>query len=67
MIDHDIPPPPSRNKYPWRSLEIGDSFHIKCGTEEGARAQAYNAAKRYGIVVRTCCEPGGGCRVWRVA
>ena len=52
-------------KYPWRLLEVGDSFKVdrKDMKREGARPWP---PKSLGIKV-SCRKEGDGMRVWRIA
>lgn len=53
-------------KYPWRQMEIGDSFFV-CGLKAAQLSgTAHNAAKITGFKFAARSEPGG-VRVWRVA
>ena len=62
-IDHGIPLPP-RTRWPWESMEVGDSFKVDTPPAE-FRGGVYGSAKNYGIQVATRAE-GNGVRVWRV-
>jgi hypothetical protein len=46
-----------------RALEVGDSFVIN--TKATTRVQAYTAAKRIGITIRTRTTDDDKVRVWR--
>ena len=67
QVDKEIPIPKpatgNKAKYPWETMEIGDSFLSVTRT---MRSIASSAGKRYGkkFVVRKCPE---GFRIWRVA
>lgn len=67
QIDKAIPIPPvasgNKSKYPWKTMEIGDSF---LGVTKTMPSLASWASKRTGrkFTVRKCPE---GFRVWRVA
>jgi hypothetical protein len=72
-IDKNVPLPPNAGKpgggkYPWASMEIGDSFFAP--GKVGARVAT--AGKRGGgqskFTIRTVTENGvRGVRVWRIA
>ncbi len=56
-------------KYPWRELEIGDSFFVAAPNGRSISSSAWHAQRRYGftLVVRTREENGvKGVRVWRI-
>lgn len=68
-IDRGIPMPkrPSAQKYPWRKLEVGESFFVPC---EGKRiqefqSQTWNAGRAHNRKFATRRE-NGGIRVWRI-
>jgi len=59
------PPTRIRNTYPFRTMQVGDSFtipkdRIPCGSFHGN-------AQRYGIKIATKRLPNGALRVWRIA
>lgn len=65
-LDHDIPVPHLRSKYPWRSMKVGDSFFVS--QPRGDRNSTY-WQKTLGIKVvsRVLIENGiKGRRYWRV-
>lgn len=72
QIDKDIPLPSSRgrgnrhSKYPWRELEVGDSFLHECLEQRLVGAQAASVARRLGHKYATRKTPEG-IRVWRIA
>lgn len=68
-----IPPAPARavfSKYPWRALDIGESFLAKTGSLKATYRNMHSLARNAGIrlgktfVVRRTPE---GVRVWRTA
>ena len=71
-----VPPMPNRgpyNIYPWKEMEVGDSFLLVPKDGESLRGlmrrinpQALNAKKRLGRTF-TCRTVENGVRVWRVA
>lgn len=61
-IDKRIPLPDRSTKYPWREMEIGDSF---CCNTEVIRSGAVSAGKRYGLKF-TVKKEGDHFRVWRI-
>ena len=76
-VESGIPAPMSyrhdnRRLYPWREMEVGDSFHVPARPDEDVTklqvamsATAGGAARRMGTryTVRQEC---GGVRIWRV-
>jgi len=68
-VDKGVPIPnfrtaPRKSKYPWRDLEVGDSFLVPDTTSERFGPQAREAGLRLGrkFTVRKVEE---GVRVWR--
>lgn len=73
-IDHDVPPPPDRRKYPWESMKVGDSFFVDCKPHEReSRAdRAFSSglkwARRNGVDAKfSVRSERTGIRVWRIA
>ena len=69
-IDKGVPVPKivrgrAPYKYPWLSMEIGDSFVMVASTTNRASSRASGAGKKYGrrFTIRKTSE---GFRVWRV-
>lgn len=72
-IDKGVPTPTtsaagSKPLYPWRSMDVGDSFYVE-GVPRGTIGSSANgAAARIGGGVRfTVRKEGVGVRVWRVS
>lgn len=63
-IDIGVPLPDVRIRYPWKQLNIGDSFFVHSKTDMNAAAS--QASKRLGMRF-TCRAVDGGIRVWRIA
>jgi hypothetical protein len=63
-IEKNIPVPPARGNpiYPWKHMDIGDSFLV----EKANATNLHYAAKRSGIKIRIR-KTDFGIRVWRVA
>lgn len=59
-----IPPKPNYTKYPWRDMDVGDSFYVAGKTIHTIRGSMVNANKRINreFVAR---QEGDGVRVWR--
>lgn len=73
-IERGIPVPQPRGgraKYPWRDMQVGDSFYIEASSDK-RRAQravsncAVSAGRRIGAKFSTRFVDGG-IRVWRVS
>lgn len=65
QVDKNIPVPTERSKrskYPWRELQVGDSFLI----EPQMRSSMAGLAARFGMKITTAND-GGKVRVWRIA
>lgn len=68
-IEKGIPIPPKRrspvaNRYPWRNMEIGDSFYADVDVLQ-VQSNAYQTGKALGrrFFVK---QQGSGVRVWRI-
>ena len=71
-IEKNIPVPSSRGRvaiYPFREMEVGDSFAVPGMKQPVLSNLACQAAKRIGDGRRysTRRQPDGSIRVWRVA
>lgn len=72
-IEKGVPlpaPAGARNKYPWRTMEVGDSFFVANISTGGFGGTLAGAAARSGhrFTQRTVTENGvRGVRVWRIA
>ena len=68
QIEKSIPTPTTRTgtKYPFASMDVGDSFYAGPRDMEGARVSSYAYANRHNVKFRTGRE-GDGLRVWRIA
>lgn len=72
QIEKNVPLPPKsqpgrKEKYPFREMEVGDSFLV---TDQKKQPSVTGAGKKYGMtfVSRTVVEGGvKGYRVWRTA
>lgn len=59
------------SKYPWKEMEIGDSFFVPCAPSEDPKKKRASVASiaKYGLgngSYQTAIE-GNGVRVWRTA
>lgn len=64
IIEKGVPIPveDGRNKYPWKVMEVGDSFSIpKLTVSTGATNERYKPKK---FISR---KDGDGYRIWRIA
>lgn len=71
-IEKGVPAPRTRPhpKYPFRQMEVGDSFFYAGGTAQQLRAASNYYRIRYGLrfVARAAVADGAyGARCWRVA
>ena len=68
-IDNDVPMPDSMNsgrrKYPWRDMQIGESF-FGTGMDIHSLTKSRSDAERRTGYKFTCRTVDGGVRVWRV-
>ena len=70
-IEKGVPIPPRRQsggapmKYPWKDLQIGDSFFVPKQTVHPFSGQANTTGKRFNMKFTLRAE-NGGVRVWRV-
>jgi hypothetical protein len=69
-IQNNIPVPAiirtRDSKYPWHSMQVGDSFFVADFTVKQLAGTAYAAAKRHSTKY-TIRSIDGGVRVWRTA
>ena len=65
-IDKDIPTPQTkeRNSYPYKVMEVGESFLVPGGKLQVVCNANYRASKKLGRKFIARCEEGG-VRVWR--
>lgn len=69
-IDKDIPTPPlfaDHSKWPFRQMEVGDSFFVPTGSDAHSAASAMsNANYKYKPKKWTKRTLNGGIRIWRI-
>ena len=68
-VEHNIPIPNRRNKYPWNKMGIWDSFFVPGKTIKDLRACASAYTRRHPAVrfaFRRVDGVYGGVRVWRI-
>lgn len=64
---HPVPKDRRRWKYPWRDLEVGDSFFVPKVDRTLKQMQNVTYCKNRNKAKRFVCRPiDGGTRVWRV-
>jgi len=66
-IEKGVPIPniiPSRSIYPFRDMEVGDSFFVKCHKNIYSTVTTHN--KRNAPKIFTARKEGSGFRVWRI-
>jgi hypothetical protein len=67
-IDKDIPPPEPLVRYPFKLMEIGNSFFVPCENTKKIRSLQsimLNYGKRNGTKYRSRKE-NNGMRIWRI-
>lgn len=64
-VEKHIPLPAERKRYPYASMDIGDSFFVQAGKMQVVCNANYRASKKLGFKFIARCEPEG-VRVWRV-
>lgn len=64
-ISQDVPLPVMRRSYPYRVMQVGDSFFVDGGRLQIVCNANYRASKRLGMkfIAR---KDSGGVRVWRL-
>jgi hypothetical protein len=65
-LEKDVPVPESRKRYPYREMEIGDSFFVEGGGLQNICNQNYRTGKKLGMSFIARKEVNG-VRVWRTA
>jgi hypothetical protein len=60
-----IPLPKKAGKYPWRTMEVGDSFFVANVGHKDFATNASQARKRTGFKF-TLRKVEGGVRIWRI-
>lgn len=72
-IDKDVPLPQDAHaqyrtnaKYPWKTMEVGDSFEVPNLKVTSAGPMASMAGKRLGRKFTARATPNGS-RIWRIA
>ena len=65
-VEKSVPLPEAKKRYPYASMDIGDSFFVDAGKLQVVCNANYRASKRLGMqfIARKEVE---GVRVWRVS
>ena len=65
-LDKDVPLPEARKRYPYKEMEVGDSFFVEGGGIQNICNQNYRTGKKLGksFIAR---KEDNGVRVWRVS
>jgi hypothetical protein len=65
-VDKSVPLPEGKKRYPYKEMDIGDSFFVGAGKLQVVCNANYRASKRLGMqfIARKEVE---GVRVWRTA
>jgi len=63
-LSKDVPLPEPKIRYPYRAMEVGDSFMVHGGKLQVVCNANYRAGKRLGMTFIARREPEG-VRVWR--
>jgi len=65
-VEKSVPLPEGKKRYPYASMDIGDSFFVGAGKLQVVCNANYRASKRLGMQFIARKEPEG-IRVWRVS
>ena len=65
-VQKDVPVPEARKRYPYKEMDIGDSFFVDGGGIQNVCNQNYRMGKKLGMSFIARKEEGG-VRVWRTA
>ena len=65
-VQKDVPVPEARKRYPYKEMDIGDSFFVDGGGIQNVCNQNYRMGKKLGMSFIARKEEGG-IRVWRTA
>jgi hypothetical protein len=65
-VQKDVPVPEARKRYPYKDMEVGDSFFVEAGGIQNVCNQNYRMGKKLGMSFIARKEEGG-VRVWRTA
>ena len=65
-VSKDVPLPEPKRRYPYKVMEVGESFFIPLGKLQVVCNANYRASKKLGFKFIARCEEGG-VRVWRMS
>ena len=65
-VEKSVPLPEGKKRYPYASMDVGDSFFVGDGKLQVVCNANYRASKRLGMQFIARKEPEG-VRVWRVS
>lgn len=66
VVEKSVPVPSGKKRYPYKEMEVGDSFFVDSGKIQTVCNANYRASKRLGMTFMARKE-GEGVRVWRTA
>ena len=66
LVEKSVPLPEGKKRYPYKEMDIGDSFFVGDGKLQVVCNANYRASKRLGMQFIARKEPEG-VRVWRVS
>lgn len=66
VVEKSVPVPAGKKRYPYKEMDIGDSFLVDGGKIQTVCNANYRASKRLGMTFMARKE-GEGVRVWRTA
>lgn len=64
-IEKGVPIPESNAQYPWKEMEVGDSFTVPIEKKRRLESARYAWGKRYGKKFTVKAE-GDKARIWRI-
>jgi hypothetical protein len=65
-LTKDVPVPPDKRRYPYKVMDVGDSFFVDGGKLQVVCNNNYRTGKKLGRKFIARCEEQG-VRVWRVS
>jgi hypothetical protein len=66
MLDDEPPPKPSRHRYPWTQMEVGQSFIVPDGMENSVRSSVCVRERKFPQRYVVAKASDGTLRCWRV-
>jgi hypothetical protein len=64
-VSKDVPIPPAKRRYPYKDMDVGDSFFVSGGKLQVVCNANYRVGKKLSRKFIARCEEGG-VRVWRL-